>query len=198
MIDAPITVVFFGPQGAGKGTQAKLLEGLLERDSDTPVLGLEMGERLRGFAAGSGDASKRVGEVINAGGLLPAFIPSHIITTFFLQEFTNREHLIIDGVARRVEQSIVLDDALQFFGRVPYHVVVLQLPREEAVRRLHGRGRSDDSDDQKIQRRLDWYETETLPAIKLLEERGRTMHYIDARPPIEEIHAQIRTVLHIT
>ncbi len=190
----PLTVVFFGIQGSGKGTQSRLLQGYLERNADVPNLYLEMGERLRGFATGAGFASKKVGETLNTGSLLPAFIPSHIITSFFLQEFTGREHVIVDGVARRIEQAVVLDEALAFFGREDYQTIVLDLPRDVAVERMKGRGRNDD-DDHKIERRLAWYESETLPAIQEIERRGRVVHHISGRPSVEEVHQEILKAL---
>lgn len=189
-----MTVVFFGIQGSGKGTQASLLEDFLVRNSDENVLRLEMGERLRGFAAGSGEANKRVSNIMSAGGLLPAFIPSHIMTSFFLSEFTGSEHVIFDGVARRIEQSAVLDDALSFYERADYHVVTLDLPEDEAHRRMALRHRDDDAEAQ-IRARFEWYKTETIPALEELRKRGRTIHTVDGRPSIEEIHQNVLAVL---
>lgn len=189
-----MTVVFFGIQGSGKGTQASLLEDFLVRNSDENVLRLEMGERLRGFAAGSGESNKRVNAVVSAGKLLPAFIPSHVITTFFLNEFTGTEHLIFDGVARRVEQSTVLDDALVFYDRADYQVISLDLTEEEARTRMALRHRNDDAERQ-IQQRFEWYYKETVPALEELKRRGRTVHHVDGLPSIEEIHKSVLTVL---
>lgn len=190
----PMTVVFFGIQGSGKGTQASLFEDFLTRNSDENVLRLEMGERLRGFAAGSNEANKRVNMIMSGGGLLPAFIPSHMMTTFFLTEFTGKEHLIFDGVARRIEQSIVLDDALTFYERSDYHVVSLELSEEEARRRMQLRRRDDDAE-QMIAKRFEWYKKDTIPALEELRRRGRTIHSIDGHHSIEEIHKNVLAVL---
>ncbi len=190
----PITVVFFGIQGSGKGAQAAALDDFLVRNSDENVLKLEMGDRLRGFAAGTGEANKRVGNIINSGALLPAFIPSHIITSFFLGEFTGREHLIFDGVARRIEQSMVLDDALAFYDRLDYHIIMLDITEDEARKRMALRHRNDDAEKQ-IQKRFEWYKSETLPALEELRRRGRTIHVVDGNPSIAEIHKNILAVL---
>ena len=193
-IERPMTVVFFGIQGSGKGTQAMLLEEFLVRNSDENVLRLEMGERLRGFAAGSGEANKRVNTVMSGGGLLPAFIPSHIMTSFFLNEFTGCEHLILDGVARRIEQASILDDALSFYDRLDYQIISLQLSEEEAKRRMQLRHRDDDAEE-KIRKRFEWYKSETLPALDELNRRGRTTHLVDGHPSIEDIHQKVLSVL---
>lgn len=190
----PMTVVFFGIQGAGKGTQASLLDDFLTRNNDDNVLRLEMGERLRGFAAGSAEANKRVNTIMSAGDLLPAFIPSHMMTSFFLTEFTGNEHLIFDGVARRIEQSMVLDDALTFYDRSDYQVITLDLSEEEARRRMQLRHRNDDASAQ-IEKRFEWYKSETLPALEELRRRGRTVHSVDGHPSIEDIHKQVLAVL---
>ena len=190
----PLTVVLFGIQGSGKGTQAQLLEDFLIRNTDENVLRLEMGERLRGFASGSGDANKRVDAIMKAGKLLPAFIPSHMMTTFFLSEFGGAEHLIFDGVARRIEQSAVLDDALVFYDRADYHVISLELSEAEAHARMALRHRNDDAGEQ-IRQRFDWYHKKTVPALEELRRRGRTVHIVDGHPSIEEIHQNVLSVL---
>lgn len=194
-LEAPLTVVFFGIQGSGKGTQASMLAAHLERNSDVGVLSIEMGERLRGFASGSGFASKRVGEYLEEGKLLPAFVPDYILATFLLKEFSGTEHLIFDGVGRKVLQTIIMDEALAFLGRPNYQVIVLDLPKEDAIQRLLLRERSDDSTDEQIQARLKGYELETIPAIQELSNRGREIHHVDARPNPEEIHQSVLRTL---
>jgi adenylate kinase len=196
-VEQPMTVVFFGPSGSGKGTQAALLEEFLARHSDNGVLRLEMGERLRECASGSDEASKRVNKIMSEGGLLPSFIPSHIMTTFFLKEFTGEEHLIFDGVARRIEQAKILDDALSFYDRSDYHIISLELSEREAHTRMQERHRDDDAEAQ-IRHRFEWYKAEVLPALEELKKRNRTMHTIDGQPSVEEIHKNILTVLGLT
>lgn len=190
-LERPMTVVFFGVQGSGKGTQAGLLADYIERNSDLGILRIEMGERLRGFAAGNTHASKRVQETLQAGNLLPGFIPDYLLAGFFLQEFSGTEHMILDGVARKPGQAIVMDEALDFFGRGNYHAIVLELSRDEAIERLRLRGRGDDKTDEQIAARIDAFEKDTIPSIKEIEKRERTVHYVDGRPSIEEIHHAI-------
>lgn len=197
MNDRARTVQFFGISGAGKGTQAALLKDVLTRDSDLDVLHLEMGERLRGVAAGGGPTAQRITELQKAGRLVPEFIPSHVVTTFFFNEFTGTEHLIFEGM-RRLQQVNVLDEALSFYDRADYDVVVIELSREDAHERLKMRGRADEAKEAAILSRFEWYERETLPAIAELEKRGRKVHRIDGRPSIEEIHHAILKALNVS
>lgn len=197
VLEKPITVVFFGVQGSGKGTQAGLLADYVERNSDTGILRIEMGERLRGFAAGTTHASKRVHDTLENGKLLPGFIPDYVLSGFFLQEFSGTEHMILDGVARKATQAIMMDEALEFFGRGDYQAVVLDLPRVDAIERLRLRGRSDDKTEEQIGARIDAFERDTLPAIAEIERRGRVIHHVDGRPGIAEIHQAVLTALRI-
>lgn len=194
MIDTARTVQFFGISGAGKGTQAVLLKDFLVRDSDVEVLHMEMGERLRGLASSGSAAARRIAEIQKEGRLVPEFIPSHVLTTFFFNEFSGSEHLILEGM-RRMQQVDVLDEALVFYDRADYDVIAIELSREDAYERLKLRNRADEAKEAAIQSRFEWYEKETRPAILELERRGRKIHRIDGRPPIEEIHRAILQVL---
>lgn len=197
MIDTPRTVQFFGISGAGKGTQASLLKDYFVRESDIDVLHMEMGERLRGLASSGSAAARRIAEIQKSGKLVPEFIPSHVLTTFFFNEFSGTEHLVLEGM-RRLQQVEVLDEALLFYDRADYAVVVIEISREEAYNRLKLRGRADEAKEAAIQARFDWYERETKPAIQALQERGRRVHHIDGTASIEEIHRAILQELQLS
>ena len=198
----PITVVFSGPQGSGKGTQVALLKKYLSEHNGRKILHVEMGGLLRSIVQKGTYAGKKVAEVINAGEILPSFVPISIFTRELFDKFTGEEHLIFDGVARRPEQSQMLDDGLKFFGRSPYDVLLLEIPKEESLKRIKSRasleGRVDDLDDEKILRRLGWYEEHVVPALREFEKLGQRVHYVDGVGTEQEIHKRILKALNLS
>lgn len=194
----PLTVVFSGPQGSGKGTQVLLLKEFLERGGGS-VLHVEMGGLLRALVQTASYAGKRVAEVIDDGEILPSFVPISIFTRELFDKFTGKEHLIFDGVARRIEQSQMLNDELNFFGRTPYDIVLLEIPKEESLKRLKERasieGRVDDLDEERVLRRLGWYEEHVVPALREFEKLGQRVHYVDGLGTVEEVHKRILSAL---
>lgn len=193
----PITVVFSGPQGSGKGTQVALLKEFLEKSG--PVLHVEMGGLLRSLVQTGSYAGKRIAEVIDAGDILPSFVPVSIFTRELFDKFTGREHLIFDGVARRTEQSQMLNDELIFLKRAHYDIVLLEIPKEESLKRLKNRAtiekRIDDLDEERMLRRLGWYEKHVVPALREFEKLGQRVHHIDGVGTVEEVHARIISAL---
>ena len=195
----PITVVFSGPQGSGKGTQVTLLKKYLAEHGGRTVLNIEMGGLLRAIVQTRTNAGTRIGEIINDGRILPSFVPISIFTHEMFENFTGEEHLIFEGVARRVEQSQMLHDELEFFGRDPYDVVLLEIPKEESLKRLKSRaaleGRVDDLDEAKMLRRLAWYDEHVVPALREFEKLGQRVHYVDGIGSVDEIHARVLKAL---
>ena len=63
----PLTVLFFGSQGAGKGTQVQMLIDYLESKSDSGVIRIDMGQELRNLRDTGTYAGKLTGEIIDAG-----------------------------------------------------------------------------------------------------------------------------------
>jgi adenylate kinase len=190
----PITVLFFGPSGAGKGTQVQMLIDALKKRSDKKIVYIEMGALLREQITEGTYTSKLTSEIVDNGKLMPSFMPVYLMTKKFVTEFTGEEHIIADAVVRRVAQAESFDDALHFYNRKPYDVIMLELSEDSTVKRLLARGRNDDTEE-KIRRRLGWYKDDVLPALKVLEERGVRIHHIDGEPDVETIHQNILSVL---
>lgn len=188
------TVIFVGCAGSGKGTQAAMLKQFLERaDPTRPTHHITTGEKFREFA--STDklyAQQRVREILNSGGLMPAFLPIWIWSGMFIELVQNNEHLLLDGFPRRPEEGTVLDSALTFFGRKMPHVVVLDAADEVIMARLiEHRKRHDDTKDE-IKRRLEWYRSEVVPTLEFFRTSAQyVVHDVDANHPVEEIHADI-------
>jgi len=196
MIEKPLTVLFYGPSGSGKGTQAKLLKEALEkRDTTRQCEYIETGALVRKFAQAGGYTEQLVADGIKKGELLPSFLPIYLWTKVLIEQLDGSEHLLLDGLARREREVFILEGALRFYSRGDYHIVSFELSEDSARARLIGRGRSDDMSDETIDKRLAWYKNEVMPAIHRFEELGGNIHRINAEPSIEEIHVEVMKVL---
>jgi adenylate kinase len=193
----PVTVLFFGSQGAGKGTQVKMLVDFLKSKSDRAVIHIDMGQELRNLRDTGSYAGKFTGEVIDAGDRMPDFMPIYLQTKKVVDSLTGNEHIIADGLARGPDQTRAYDDMMQFFKRDDFQIVNLVIDDETAVKRLLARGRNDDTEDA-IRRRLAWTKTQVLPQLQLLKERGRVIHEIDGESDTETIHKNILAALKLS
>jgi adenylate kinase len=190
---SPQVFIFYGISGSGKGTQARLLIDFLKRrDPERELIYIETGARIRSFIANmSGYTRDKVKEVIDRGGLLPEFIPIWLWSNILVTQFTGREHLILDGAARRAHESPVIESALKFLGFKIITIILIDVSREWAKERLKGRGRYDD-DEEEINRRFDWYEKNTKPAFDYFRQRpGVNLIEVNGERLIEEVHAEI-------
>ena len=171
----PLSVVFYGISGAGKGTQIELLRSKLkEMGDDRTVLHIETGALSREFAKDAGHTQEIVAKIMKEGGLFPAFLPIHLWANALIEKFTGDEHIFFDGVGRREYEVPVIDSALWFYGRGDYHVVSFVLSEETARARLQNRSRADDTDEAAISHRFSWYRENVEPAIERFEKTGKT------------------------
>lgn len=162
----PKTFIFFGPSGAGKGTQAKILiDHLKNIDPERKTLYIETGQRFRDFITEASYTAEKTKEVIDNGGLLPEFLPIWIWSEYFVKHVKGDEHMILDGLSRRAHEAPILNSAMKFYGREKPFVVHIQVSRDWARERLLGRERGDDKIEQ-IEKRLDWFEKNVLPAME--------------------------------
>ena len=188
------TVILFGLQGSGKGTQAQLLQTYLEETTQTPALYLETGQLLRDLRSGNDYTSTLVDETISSGELLPSFVPTFVLGRKMMEDFTGAEHLIFDGATRRVNQTVMLDSMLRFYKRTPYDVLLIELSKESAVERLLKRGREDDTRE-KIEKRIAWSNEHMNTVLEQFENFDCAIHRIDGEPAIKDIHHHILNAL---
>lgn len=188
---SPQTFIFFGPSGSGKGTQAKLLiEKLKSVNPGRNVLYLETGEKLREFAKGDSYTAQKTKDLLNAGGLMPEFLPIMLWSEFFTGNLKGNEHLVIDGISRKLHEAWILDTAMQFYGMRPT-IISLRVSPRWATDRLEERGRVDDKD-KEIARRLTWYENNVIPALKHFRENPNYKFVeINGERGIPEVHQEI-------
>jgi len=189
----PLTVIFIGPQGSGKGTQIDKLDAVLTATDPTrQVVDIQTGRRFRALAAqGEGYTEEHVGQTLDSGVLQPLFLSVNLWGDAMRTFVDNDCHLLIDGFPRTVAEATVLESALAFYKRSPVTVVNLDTPEEVVRKRMQGRARKDDTPES-IEARLTWYREETMPVIDYYRSRPDTnVVDIDGMDTIEGVHDQI-------
>lgn len=179
-----MNLIFFGIQGSGKGTQAKLLA-----EKFNYVI-FETGGELRKLASQDSNLGKKVKSIIDAGHLVSSDLVMEIVENFLVQNKDKK--IIFDGIPRNQDQQTMFLELLNRHS-IPYLAVHFKLEKEEALNRLYKRaeieGRADDNEES-IQRRINIFYTETLPIIEQYQELNHLME-IDASPTIEEIFEEL-------
>jgi adenylate kinase len=190
----PVSVLFFGPQGSGKGTQVKLLIEVLKKSSDRGIIHIDMGQLLRNMVATGSYSGKLTADVIEVGKRMPDFMPTYLTVDALVKNFTGEEHIIADGLARGPDQTRGWDDAMQFYKRSNYSIISLGLSEDASIERLVKRGRNDDTEEA-IKQRLGWHKAEVEPQLELLESRGRVVRRINGDQSIDAVHADVMKAL---
>lgn len=179
-----MNLIILGPQGSGKGTQAKLLA---EKFNLTHV---SSGSLLREFAKGDSEKAKLVADLLTTGSLLPFDIVLEVAEPVILAA---QSGFILDGTPRDVMQAEYLDWYLGERKIKIDKVILLDIPREVSLDRLAKRAeiehRTDDTP-QAIHERLDVYHEETLPVIEHYRQQGKLIE-VDGTPDIQTIFVDI-------
>lgn len=195
----PLSVIFIGPQGSGKGTQIKKLDTVLRKaDPTRRVIDIQTGRRFRAMAAkGEGYTENKVQATLDSGVLQPLFLSTALWGDAMREHVDEDCHLLVDGFPRTVDEAHVLESALTFYNRNPIHIVNLDTSEEVVRKRMMGRARPDDTQES-IEERLRWYRTETLPVVAYYKEREHThVHDIEGTESIENVHKAICAALNI-
>lgn len=190
--------IFYGKAGSGKGTQALELKKHLESQGRS-VLYIETGALFRNFVASNASfAAKRTSEVIDNGQLMPAFFPIYLWAHELIQNFTGTEDVILDGVARRIEETPIIDSAIEFFNVEKTFVFHIDITDETAIERLQnrGQGRADDASLARIRERLDLYQKDTVPVINYFRDHDHVQFVeingeLDVAGVLEQVKSKI-------
>jgi len=207
-------LLFFGPPGVGKGTQAQRLSAVFR----IPHIGT--GDMLRAAIASNTPLGKRAKEFIDKGQLVPDELILDAIGARIAEADTARGFLL-DGFPRTVAQAEALDALLGRLGQDLDRVVFFDVSRDELLRRLTGRrvcrqcgtafhlvsappkaaGRCDqcggelyqreDDAEATVGRRLDVYQTQTAPLLDYYRKRGLLVRVV-GEGPVDRVADAIR------
>jgi adenylate kinase len=202
-------IVLLGPPGAGKGTQAKLM---LER---TGMVHISTGDLLRAAVASGSPLGKAAREYMDRGEL----VPDQLVTDMIRDRLVTMgaaPSFMLDGFPRTVVQAEALEKLLASRGIPLDHVISLEVPREELVRRLSGRRtcrscgamahvvfdpprrqgicdrcggelyQREDDREDTVRTRLEVYERATAPLIAFYKGRG-LLREVDGTGPTADV-----------
>lgn len=182
-----------GRSGCGKGTQGKLLDEYLRTkdESGRNVYYLETGANFRKFFTGENYSVELAKKIYERDERQPDFIAIWMWADFFLKDLTGEEHVISDGTCRSLPEAAVFDNMLKFYGKKA-NVIYIDVSRKWSENHLLKRGREDDARLDKIDKRLDWFDRDVMPAINFFGEHpDYNFIKVNGEQSIEKVHADI-------
>jgi adenylate kinase len=212
-----MNIILLGPPGAGKGTQAKML---VEKYH---IPQISTGDILRAAVKEGTQLGKEAKSYMDKGELVPDSVVIGIVEER-IQEPDCKNGYMLDGFPRTVPQATALDEMLQKLGSKIDHVVSIEVPQEELIKRLTGRRtcrecgagyhvmfdppkkegvcdkcggelyQRDDDNEQTVRSRLQVYDSQTKPLIEYYQAQGK-LRPIDGVGDIKEIFERITNVL---
>jgi adenylate kinase len=185
-----LNILLLGPQGSGKGTQAKRIS------AEYGIPHVATGDMLRETIAAGTDLGRKVKPILARGDLVPDEDMISLIRERLSRDDT-AAGFVLDGFPRTMAQAEALDAMLREIGRELTIVFELQLPEEVCMERLLRRarleGRVDDTPEV-VKHRLELYHRETEPLIEHYRATGKLVG-IHADRPIPEVFAEIQEAL---
>ncbi len=212
-----MNLVLLGPPGAGKGTQAKLLQ-----DSRS-LLKLSTGDMLRAAVAAGTELGRKAGDIMERGQLVPDDMVIELIAEHIDED--EGRGFILDGFPRTIAQAEALDRLLKERGKKLDLVVVMGVDDEALIERIGGRFacatcgegyhdlykmpkaegvcdrcgstqfvRRRDDNEEVVRSRLKAYHAQTEPQIGYYASQGK-LRSVDGMADIEEVRRAIGEAL---
>ncbi len=188
-----MNLIIFGPPGAGKGTQAGILE------SKHGLKQLSTGDMLRGEISSDSDLGKKVKDILARGDLVSDDIMIDMISNRIDQDDCAKG-FILDGFPRTVAQANALDEMLSKKGKQIDHVILLSVDETALLERIRMRikqsgqdARADDNEET-LKNRLEVYREQTAPVLPYYEEK-ELIYEIDGMQEIDLVSEEIENLL---
>jgi adenylate kinase len=185
-----LNLLLFGPQGSGKGTQAKRIA------AEHGIPHVSTGDMFRAAIAKQSPLGKRVQPILDAGDLVPDDLTVELIRER-LAEPDAANGFVLDGFPRNIAQAEALDELLTDLGRPLTAVLELLVSDRVAAKRLSVRagqeGRADDRS-ATIIRRLEIYHRETEPLSEYYRSSGKRVG-VPGEGSVEDVWSEVRQAL---
>jgi adenylate kinase len=182
-----VRILVFGPQGSGKGTQAKRIAAAYG------IPHVATGEMLRAAIADGNELGRRVEPILDAGDL----VPDELMVDLIRERLQDEDGFVLDGFPRTLPQAEALDAMLAEIGKPLDVVLLLKVSDDVASTRLLGRaaaeGRKDDTPEA-IANRLRLYHEETEPIGERYRAEGLLVP-INGERSVGEVAADIDAAL---
>ncbi len=182
-------IIFYGAEGSGKSTQAKLLADKLK----LPYLG--SGDLVRDYAAKD---KGMMGDICREALQLGHYVADSemfVLWKVRLKEADVQDGFVIDGFPRNHTQALFLNEKLEKYGKKVNFVFYLVVSEVESIKRLMKRGRTNPDgslhdSEEKVRSRLKLYQEQEADVLKYYEEEG-LLKRINGEQTIEQIHQDI-------
>jgi adenylate kinase len=185
-----VNVLLLGPQGSGKGTQARRIA------DEYGIPHIATGDMLRGAIAAGTPLGQKLKPILESGALVSDDLMIELIRNR-LEEPDTEAGFILDGFPRTWPQAQALDDMLKEIGRELDVAFELQITDDVSTKRLlkraHEEARADDTPEV-IAERLDTYHRETEPLVEHYRTRGNLVG-IHADRTIDQVFSEIQEAL---
>jgi len=187
-----LNIVFFGPPGAGKGTQAARMK------EKYGLAHLSTGEMLRDAVANGTEVGKQAKAIMDAGKLVSDDVMCAVVADRIEQPDCT-EGFILDGFPRTLPQAEALDEMLADKAKKIDVVLLLEVDEKALLARIENRaketgGARGDDNAETLRKRLGVYREQTAPVLPFYRKQG-LVKQIDGMLSIDEVAAEIDRAL---